>query len=152
MFRQSLRSAATTLLKGAKGFAISICALSLMSLAAWGQLDTGGSITVTVTDPSGAGIPSAALSLKDTSTNIVRKAETQQGGTYTFQGLTYGNYELTVTKDGFDSALFQAIQVETARVTSINAKLKVGNTQQTVTVSGESPLVETSSNVLSDTI
>jgi hypothetical protein len=92
------------------------------------------------------------LTLKDTSTNVVRKAVTQQNGTYSFQSLSYGNYELTIAKDGFNGAVFQAIQVETARVTSINAKLQVGATQQTVAVQGESPLVEANSNVLSDTI
>jgi len=152
MCHQSLRRAATALVTGAKGFAVAIFALSLLSLTAWGQSDTAGSVSVTVSDPSGAGVPGAALTLKDTATNIVRKAVTQQNGTYTFQSLTYGNYELTIAKDGFNSAVFQAIQVETARVTSINAKLQVGATQQTVTVQGESPLVETNSNVLSDTI
>jgi hypothetical protein len=137
---------------GAKGFAIAIFALSFMSLAAWAQSETGGSISIAATDPSGAGVPGANLTLKDTSTNIIRKAQTQQNGTYTFPNLAYGNYELTVSKDGFDSSLFQAIQVETGRTTSISAKLKVGTTQQTVTVLGESPLVETDSNVLSDTI
>jgi hypothetical protein len=42
-------------------------------------------------------------------------AVTQQNGTYSFQGLSYGNYELTITKEGFDSAVFEAIQVETRR-------------------------------------
>jgi hypothetical protein len=152
MHCESLRDAAKALLTGTKKTVIALCAVSLMSLVAWGQMDTGGSISVIATDPSGAGIPGAALSLKDTSTNVTRKAQTQQNGTYTFQGLTYGNYDLTVTKDGFNTASFQAVQVETARVTTVNAKLQVGATQQTVEVSGQSPLVETSSNVLSDTI
>ena len=67
---------------------------------------------------------------------MIGEAVTQQTGTYSFQSSPYGNYELTVTKDGFDNALFQAVQVETARVTSIAAKLKVHSGQQTVTVSG----------------
>jgi hypothetical protein len=60
-----------------------------------GTVDTAGSIGITVSGPSGAGV---------------------------FQSSTYGNYELTIAKDGFNSAVFQAIQVETARVTSINAR------------------------------
>src|SRR5580693_3854985 len=123
MHCESLRDAAKALLTGTKKTVIALCAVSLMSLVAWGQMDTGGSISVIATDPSGAGIPGAALSLKDTSTNVTRKAQTQQNGTYTFQGLTYGNYDLTVTKDGFNTASFQAVQVETARVTTVNAKL-----------------------------
>src|SRR5580704_17848570 len=113
MREKSLRRVASALLTGAKSGALTILGLSVMAMAAWGQLDTGGSVSVTVTDPSGAGIPAAALSLKDTSTNVIRKAVTQQTGTYTFQSLPYGNYELTVTKDGFDNALFQDVQVET---------------------------------------
>src|SRR5580704_1801606 len=138
MHCRSLRRAANALLTGARASALAILALSVMSVAAWAQLDTGGSIIVTATDPSGAGIPGAALTLKDTATNITRKAQTQQNGTYTFQGLPYGNYELIVAKEGFNSASFTEIQVETARVTSIAAKLQVGAAQQTVTVSGES--------------
>ncbi len=139
-------------LTGANSFVLAVVAWSLLGLAAWAQSETGGSISITVTDPSGAAIPAANLALKDTATNIIHKAQTQQTGTYTFPNLSYGNYELTVTKDGFQSAVFQAIQVETGRSTSINAKLNVGTTQQTVTVQGESPLVETDSSVLSDTI
>jgi hypothetical protein len=109
MHCRSLRRAANALLTGARASALAILALSVMSVAAWAQLDTGGSIIVTATDPTGSGIPGAALTLKDTSTNISRRAQTQQNGTYTFQGLTYGNYELTVTKDGFNSASFTEI-------------------------------------------
>jgi hypothetical protein len=152
MHHPDLRRALSVALTVTKGFAVAILALSLTSLAAWPQSETGGSISVTATDPSGAGVPAANLTLKDTSTNIIHKAQTQQNGTYTFPNLAYGIYELTVSKDGFDNSLFQAIQVETGRSTSINAKLKVGTTQQTVTVLGESPLVETDSSVLSDTI
>jgi len=42
-----------------------------MAMAAWGQLDTGGTISVTVTDPSGAGIPGAALTLKESSFGLI---------------------------------------------------------------------------------
>ena len=123
-----------------------------LTLAAWGQSDTTGSVAVIVTDPSGATVPGAALSLKDKSTNVVVKAETQGTGAYTFASVQFGTYELIINKTGFESQVYQSVQVQTARVTTINAKLTVGTAQQSVTVSTEAPLVETDSNVLSDTI
>ncbi|MGA3240316.1 MAG: hypothetical protein ABSG03_28905 [Bryobacteraceae bacterium] len=67
----SLRRAASARLTGVKGLAIAMCAWSALSVTAWGQLDTGGSVGVTVTDPSGAGIPGAALTLKESSFGLI---------------------------------------------------------------------------------
>jgi hypothetical protein len=100
MHYPDLRRAPSVALAVTKGFAIATLALSLMTPAAWAQSETGGSISVTATDPSGAGVPGAKLALKDTSTNIIHKGQTQQNGTYTFPNLAYGNYELTVGYPG----------------------------------------------------
>src|ERR1700761_2322394 len=132
--------------------ALAILVSLLCCLSVWGQADTVGTVTVNVTDPSGAGVPGANLEIKDISTNVVVRAQSQQNGTYTFPSLNFGTYTLTVTKDGFETQIFQEVQVQTGRSTTVNAKLKVGTSQQTVTVTGESPLIETNSNVLSDTI
>lgn len=132
---------------------IPIIVLLCLAPFASGQTSTGGAITVTVTDPAGATVPGAALELREIETNDIRKAETQTNGTYTFQNLIFGTYRLSVTKAGFQTELFEAVQVQTARVTDINAILKVGGTTQTVQVlDTAAPLVEADSSVLGDTI
>ncbi len=98
-------------------------------------------------------MPAASLQLKDIATNDIRKAETQSNGAYTFPDLTFGIYELTISKQGFESQVFTSVQVQTARATTVNATLKVGGTTQTVTVvDAVTPLVETDANVLATTL
>ena len=63
-----------------------------------------------------------------------------------------GQYQLTISAQGFQSQVFESVQVQTARNTSLTATLQVGGTTQSVTISaGEVPLVETDSSVLSST-
>jgi hypothetical protein len=94
------------------------------------------------------------LELRDLGTNDVRHAQTQGGsGAYTFPNLQFGSYQLTVSASGFQNQVFQSVQVQTARTTSIGAKLQLGGTSQTVTVAGtEAPLIEPDSSVLANTI
>src|SRR5713226_2133323 len=136
----------------------SITGLALIALVSgffttWAQTINVGSVSVAVLDPAGATVPGAQLQLRDTETNDIRKAETQGNGTYSFPNLSFGIYQLTVTKPGFDTEVFQSVQVQTARVTTVNVILKVGGTTQTVTVTdAASPLLETDSSTLSDTL
>src|SRR6185295_13884747 len=90
---------------------------------------------------------------KDIETNDIRRAETQTSGIYTFPNLHFGTYELTVAKQGFESVVYSSVQVQTGRLTSIAATLKIGGTTQTVTVAETAtPLVETDSSILGNTI
>ena len=121
--------------------------------AAWPQSGTTGALTVTVVDQSGAFVPAAQLQLKDLSTNVVVRGETQANGIYTFPTLNFGTYSLEVSKTGFDSQTFASVEVQTARTTNVKATLRVGTTSTNVTVaSAESPLVEPESSVLADTV
>src|SRR5437667_12624999 len=101
------------------GLALIICLASGL-FTAWAQTSNVGSVSVAVLDPAGATVPGAQLQLRDTETNDIRKAETQGNGTYSFPNLSFGIYQLTVTKPGFDTEVFQSVQVQTARVTTVN--------------------------------
>ena len=120
---------------------------------AWGQTSNTGTVTVTVLDQAGATVPGADLELKDLGTNDSRKAETQTNGVYSFPNLPFGLYELTVSKTGFQTQVFESVQVQTGRITSVEVALRVGGTTQQVTVADTAtPLVESDSSTLSDTI
>src|SRR5258705_9197824 len=81
---------------------ISLACLGLSAPAVWGQTtSTGGTLNVSVLDPSGAIVPAAGLELRDLSTNDIRRAETQANGVYSFPNLPFGTYELKVTAPGF---------------------------------------------------
>src|SRR5689334_7257539 len=102
---------------------LAVSMLSLLGIvAAWGQASNVGSVTATV------------LELKDLGTNDVRRAPTTASGTYTFPNLQFGTYQLSISAAGFQNQVFESVQVQTARNTSITATLQVGGTSQTVTV------------------
>src|SRR5262249_32867483 len=120
---------------------------------AWAQTGATGTVNITVTDPAGASVPAADIQIQDIATNDVRKASTQENGTYSFPNLPFGVYRLTVTKPGFATEVFQSVQVQTARVTDVPVVLKIATTQETVQVTTDAtPLVETTSSVLANTI
>jgi hypothetical protein len=136
-----------------KGSAAALLAMFLVTYSAFGQSSTGGSVSVTVLDPAGAAVAGAALELKSNETNDVRRATSQSHGEYTFPQLPFGAYQLTVGAAGFQTAIFQAVQVQTGRDTNVNVTLKIGGATEKVEVSASaSPLVETDSNTLSETI
>lgn len=126
----------------------------LTSRVAWGQTtSTGGSLNVSITDPSGAAIPAASLELKDLSTNDVRRGATQANGIYTFPNLPRGTYELRVTEQGLAAQVFESVEVRTSLETDVHATLKIGTTNESVTVSAsETPLVQTEASALSTSI
>jgi hypothetical protein len=118
---------------------------------AWAQ-QTQGTIAVTVVDSSGAVVPGATLTLTDLSTNDVRTGTTQESGNYTFVNLTFGQYKLAVSLQGFVTQNLD-VTVQSARTTDVKASLKVGGMQDVVQVKGEvAPVVETTSNAINTTV
>ncbi len=122
----------------------------ILAPAAWAQ-QTQGTISVTVVDPSGALLPGAQLKLVDLSTNDTRQATTQEAGNYTFVNLNFGQYKLTISKDGFETQSLDVL-VQAVRTTDVRATMKVGAAQTVVEVSGAAPLVEATSSAINMTI
>ncbi len=125
------------------------CTCANLALA---QSSTAGSVNVTVVDASGATVPEATLELQAAETNDMRKGITQSSGQYQFQALPFGKYRLTVSKTGFESAVFESVEVQTSRVTDVRATLTVGRTTQKVEVNAATAIIETTATALSDTI
>src|SRR5262245_11860164 len=114
---------------------------------------TGGTLNVSVFDPSSATVPGASLELRDLSTNDMRRGETQANGVYSFPNLPFGTYELKVSAQGFVAQVFQAVQIQTGRETGVRAALKIGAAAESVTVTtAETPLVQLESSALITTI
>ncbi len=101
------------------------------------------SITGTVTDPSGAAVNAAQVHLTNMGTNDVREVATQSAGTYQFNNLGPGTYQVSVTASGFKTYVKSNLILEAQIATTINIPLEVGSTQQTVDVQGSTVLVDT---------
>ncbi len=105
-----------------------------------------GGIQGTVSDSSGAAIPDAKVTVTSPGTGLTRSTQTSQTGEYAFAELPPGAYNVTVTKSGFGTAAVSNVQVMVSANARADAKLSPGNVQQTVEVSAEVPVVETTSD------
>lgn len=94
-------------------------------------------VTGTVTDPSGAAVPAAAVKIRNTKTGVVSAAVTNGSGIYRVIEAP-GVYDVTVQKAGFKVAQFSGITLTVEQVLTVNAVLEVGAVTQVVEVSGQS--------------
>ena len=132
-----------------------VLALVLVGLCApqtWGQITGQGTIAVKVLDPSGATVPDAKLTLEDLATSRVRTAVAESSGSYSFVALPVGTYRLTVAKSGFQSQVLESVAVQATRTTDVTVSLTVGTQSTQVTVSGQAPVVEKTSNAITGSI
>ena len=113
---------------------------------------TSGSITGQVTDPSGAVVPSAAVTLLNKSTGINRTATTNDQGDYTFDDVQIGTYEVDVTATGFRQFATKGVIVNVATASRADAHLVTGNVNEVVTVSADAVQVQTDSGSLGNVV
>jgi hypothetical protein len=121
------------------GFAL---ALALLPAAAFAQGQTG-SIAGTVRDTSNAVLPGVTVEAASPALiEKVRSAVTDGQGAYKIADLRPGVYTVTFTLPGFSSVRREGIELTSAFTANVGAELKVGTVQETVTVTGESPIVD----------
>jgi len=101
---------------------------------------TLGGITGSVTDASGAVLPGATITIVGNQTQLTRSQTTGDSGTYLFVNLPIGTYTVTFAHDGFQKQNIPSIAVQANRTMTVNASLRVGGVEDTVTVN-ETPLV-----------
>src|SRR4051812_48809196 len=103
-----------------------------------------GQITGMVTDSGGGVMPGATVSIKNAGTNQVRESVTGADGTFQFPDLLAGTYDITVSVQGFKTYEQKGIVLgATERVALRQIALEVGQLQETVTVTSEAALVQT---------
>ena len=103
---------------------------------------TTGEIAGVVKDPTGAVIQNASLTLKSLDTGATHDAKSGASGEYRFSLLKTGHYAVTVSQPGFQK-LEQSVEVTVGSVVTLDLTLTVGQSTQTVEVTGEAPLVNT---------
>lgn len=107
-----------------------------------------GSVTGTAVDSSGGVLPGVTVSLSgERLIGGVQSQPTDETGSYRFDRLPPGTYTLKAELQGFRTVQHAAIRISAAFVATINLTLEVGELSATLTVTGESPTVDTKSNV-----
>ena len=124
-----------------------ICASALLffALSAVGFAQSRGSITGRVTDPQNAVIAGASVTVKDILNGTANRVTTNQTGYYEVGNLDPGTYSVTVEQAGFKVTVRDGITLETGSRLEIDVKLEVGQATQSIEVTAETPLVDTTS-------
>ena len=102
-----------------------------------------GTLLGNVTDSSGAGVPGATVTALDVATNTTRTAVTNESGYYIFSSLQNGTYTIDAELQGFKKVQRPSVKVDVNTTVRIDLKLEVGQISETLTVSAESPLLQT---------
>src|ERR1700682_4527226 len=131
-------------------FTLVLCLFAALGLAqsAIGRPTLNG----TVTDATGAAVPNAKVTVSDTATGLTRTTETTDGGLYGFQRLPVGSYTLSVEAGGFKTARRTNVELTVGAVATINIAVEIGAAQETVSVTAEVPVVETTRSQTSTTV
>jgi Carboxypeptidase regulatory-like domain len=131
-----------------------VLSLSLVSFATsflHGQ-STYGAIAGSVTDPSGAAIPDAQVTLTNLGTTEKRTQPTGSDGLYTFVNVIPGNYRIDIEKEGFKHVTREPIVVQVQQTTRIDAALQVGQVSEKIEVTAETPLLQSETSSLGQVI
>ena len=129
---------------------VSFAILFLANAAIYAQ--TTGSLTGTVTDPGGALVPGATVTLVNDATRAERSAITGSTGIFDFQALAPGNYTVSVEATGFRRAIARNIVINVATGSSVIIPLEVGSVGEEVTVVAAQETINTTSPSLTNTI
>jgi hypothetical protein len=105
--------------------------------------DTRATISGTVLDPSGARIPSAAITLTETRTGVKNPAASDSIGSYNITFLPPGEYEIRVEVAGFKSFVRRGIRLASSDHPVIDIRMEIGLVSDSVTVVAETPMLET---------
>jgi len=112
------------------------------------QLAGNGAISGTVTDPTGAVISNATITVVAVDTNQTTVRQTTSAGDYNVTPLPPGNYTVTVKAPGFESFVQQNVTVNALETFALNIKMTVGAAGQTITVSALPPNLTTTDSTL----
>ena len=138
-------------LNSARAFVVVFAILLLSHPCAQAQFDSA-SVLGTINDPSGANVPSATVQLLDLAKGVTVTRQTDGNGNYEFTNVLPGDYSITVTAAGFETAQTARFTVTVGARQRVSLALKLGGNTQTVTVSGAASQLETDTSDRGETV
>src|SRR5580765_2750792 len=116
------------------------------------QLASQTALVGTVTDSSGSVVPGASVVAVNAGTGDTYETTTNAEGYYNIQFVRIGVYEITVTLTGFQTSKVTGVEVATNQITRTNVAMKVGQLNESINVVASSPILDTDSARISETI
>ncbi len=121
--------------------AISLCLLA--SGAVFAQ-DSRANLEGRVVDPEGSAVPGADVVVTSENTSVSQRTSTNEQGVWSVRFLNPGSYRITVSSGGFKTVERKNIVLQTADIKRVDVKLELGVVSETITVSADAPLIDTS--------
>jgi hypothetical protein len=133
-----------------KGFALLLAAFFLPTpiFSQQGR----GTISGTVTDPSGAAVPGAGITITSVGTNAVFSTQSNEEGFFTAPGLAVGEYVVSAERQGFKTAVRKGITLQVDQKAQVNVRMDIGEIAESVEVTAETSLVDAGSATLGTVI
>ncbi len=130
-----------------------LCVGAVLAVSApvWAQLGTG-SIEGSVLDPSGAVLPDAQVTVRNTATGVERVLTTDSGGRYRAVALEPGIYSVKASKAGFKTGEHTEIQVTVGSTTTVDVSLQVGAATETIEVTEAAPAIDVEKTDVTSTV
>src|ERR1700722_16756703 len=123
---------------------------AMCAAISFAQIQT--SISGTVTDSAGVGIRAARVTVRNVETGGTRVVDTGESGQYYAAGLGVGAHEVKVERDGFKAAVRGGINLQEAQQAVVNFKLEIGDVKESVTVTDDVPVVNTTTSSVSGVV
>jgi hypothetical protein len=125
--------------------------LALLTTCGWSQTQLG-TVFGTITDPTGAVITGAQVTVSSVSTGLKREAVSDMKGQYHVVGLPTGKYTVRIDKEGFQTEIREGIAISASDAVAINLTLQVGRVPQQVTATADVPTIDSTTSTVSAAI
>jgi hypothetical protein len=132
-------------------FCLAVFAVLALTFSAFAQVQNG-QFAGTVTDPSGAAVPNAKVTVVSTGTNLTVSATTNQSGNYIVKELPIGTYKLTAEASGFKTESDTNVVLNAGVIAHVDFKLQIGKATEVIEVTGAAVTVQTDDAKLYSTV
>ena len=132
--------------------ALFLCITALVPCALFSQSASTGTVAGTVTDPSGAAVVAATITLTDKATNTPRTASTNENGRFILVDIPAGSYDVNVSKEGFRISRLSGQTVNVGSALTLNVTLEIGSVAESVEVTASNAELQTLNATVGNTI
>ena len=122
------------------------------SLPVWAQSLSTGTVSGSVTDQTGAVVAGATVALTDVSTNNPRTTTTNSSGRYIFVDVTPGIYNVTISREGFETTKTERQEVKVGSLLTLNLALRLGRATEVVEVTSVGNELQTMNATVGNTV
>jgi hypothetical protein len=116
----------------------------LLVLPPWALAQSSATLSGTVTDPSGGAVANAAVTVTNLETGTMETTTTGSDGRYDVFALPVGQYEVRVTREGFEQEIRSGVRLNVDEDAAVDVTLRLGQVSEKITVNSDAPLVSVS--------